>query len=567
MGELVEPSCRRGGATGKIQGFFAALRGTKIAALGPNAGVCVALLMGLGCHGGVRPPGTVVVVIESSPNNLDPRQGTDAQSERIGALVFDALVKKDEHFELKPWLAASWDQPDALTWVFHLRDGVRFQDGRPLEAADVVWTIESLIEPKLAGLISSKSGAFAAVESAEAEDRLTVVVHMKRPDAGLLFNMSDGLFGVVPRGAGSDFGLHPVGSGPYRFVSQMQDKDVVLERWDGCWSGQEKRQASLSGEAGKKGPQAEGDGATGARDIKWLRFDVVPDTITSALELQKGSADAASNVLTPDMVYALRNAPGLETASGPGSNVWYLNFNVEDTALRDKRVRQAVALAMDRPAIVAALWRGHARLADTLLPPGHWARASDAQLAQYPHDAVRAASLLEAAGYHADKDGVRLTLTLKISTDETTRLLAVVLQQQLRAAGIALHIRAAEFGTFYSDVTQGAFQMYILKWIGSNEDPDIFRYMYSSASFPPKGANRGHYVNARIDALLARASAETGPPEVVEAHRRAEYIEVQEILAQEMPSIPLWYPNNEVVHTDRLKNMVSNPDGNFDFLR
>jgi peptide/nickel transport system substrate-binding protein len=109
--------------------------------------------------------------------------------------------------------------------------------------------------------------------------------------------------------------------------------------------------------------------------------------------------------------------------------------------------------------------------------------------------------------------------------------------------------------------------MYILKWIGSNEDPDIFRYMYSSASFPPKGANRGHYVNARIDALLARASAETGPPEVVEAHRRAEYIEVQEILAQEMPSIPLWYPNNEVVHTDRLKNMVSNPDGNFDFLR
>ncbi len=148
----------------------------------------------------------------------------------MGGLIFDALVKKDEHYNLVPWLATSWEQPDALTWVFHLRDGVRFQDGRPLEAEDVVWTIESLIDPKL-GLISAKSGNFGSVDQVEARDRLTVVVHMKRPDAGLLFNMSDGLFGVVPRGAGSDFGLHPVGSGPFRFVSQVQDKEVVLERW------------------------------------------------------------------------------------------------------------------------------------------------------------------------------------------------------------------------------------------------------------------------------------------------------------------------------------------------
>jgi peptide/nickel transport system substrate-binding protein len=528
----------------------------------------VALAGLMGCHEVQRPAGTVVVIIESSPNNLDPRQGTDAQSERVGALIFDALVRKDEHYNLVPWLATSWEQPDALTWVFHLRDGVRFQDGRPLEAADVVWTIESLIDPKL-GLISSKSGNFRNIDRVEARDRLTVVVHMKRPDAGLLFNMSDGLFGVVPRGAGSNFGLHPVGSGPYQFVSQVQDKEVVLERFAECWS--ERGAMRPDGIDPTLSQNARKDGAPELRgrtpEIQRIRFNVVPDTITSALELQKGSADAASNVLTPDMVYALRGAKGLETAKGPGSNVWYLNFNVEDGALRDKRVRQAVALAMDRPAIVAAIWRRDARVADTLLPPGHWARASDAELAQYPYDPARAAALLEAAGFPAGKDGVRLTLTLKISTDETTRLLAAVLQQQLRAAGIALNIRAAEFGTFYSDVTRGAFQMYILKWVGSNEDPDIFRYMYSSASFPPKGANRGHYVNARVDALLAQAAAETGPAEVVEARRRAEYVEVQKILAEEMPSVPLWYPNNEVVHTARLKDVVSQGDGNFDFLR
>ena len=541
------------GFTDKMRGFFAALRMTTVWL---GAGLFVGALLALiGCHGSPRPPSTIVVIIESSPNNLDPRQGTDAQSEHVGPLIFDALVKKDTHYNLAPWLATSWEeQLDPLTgseeWVFHLRDGVHFQNGQPLEAADVVWTIESLIDPRLAGLISAKSGNFAAVDRVEARDRLTVVVHMKRPDAGLLFNLSDGLFGVVPRGAGSDFGLHPVGSGPYRFVSQVQDKEVVLERSPGCWS----EQLSVDGEP----PQPQ---------IQRLQFDVVTDTITSALELQKGSADAASNVLTPDMVYALRNAPGVQTATGPGSNVWYLNFNVQDPALRDKRVRQAVALAIDKPAIMAALWRGHARLANSLLPPGQWARADDAELAQYPHDPARAAALLQAAGYPAGKDGVRVRLELKISTDEVTRLLAAVLQQQLRAAGIAVNIRSAEFGTFYSDVTHGVFQMYILKWVGSNEDPDIFRYMVSSGSFPPKGANRGHYVNPRVDALLAQAATETGPAAEVEARRRAEYVEVQKILADEMPSIPLWYPDNEVVHTERLQRVVSQGDGNFDFLR
>jgi peptide/nickel transport system substrate-binding protein len=523
-----------GSLLSKIRGFF------------PVILIALLLLYSTGCHTPPTPPNCITVILESSPNNLDLRQGTDAQSERVGGLIFDALVKKDEHYNLRPWLATAWEQPDPLTWVFHLRDGVRFHDGRPLEAADVVWTIQSLIDPTLAHLISPKSGNFASVDHAEAPDRLTVIVHLKRPDAGLLFNMSDGLFGVVPRGAGSNFGLAPIGSGRFRFVSQVQDKEVVLERAPNSWST---------------------DLSELNEPVQRIRFSIVPDTITSALEMQKNSADVASNVLTLDMVHALEGAPGLAITSGPGSNVWYINFNVEDPTLRDKRVRQAVALAIDRPAIIAALWRGHAQLADTLLPIGHWARAADSDLAQYPLNPTRAAALLEAAGFHPDKNGTRLHLTLKISTDETTRLLAVILQQQLRAAGIALNIRSAEFGTFYADVTHGAFQMYILKWVGSNEDPDIFRYMYSSSSFPPKGANRGHYINPRIDTLLTAAAAESGLPDQVQSRRRTAYIEIQKILADEMPSIPLWYPENEVVHTARIEGIHSDADGNYDFLR
>ena len=534
----------------------------------------LALVCAVGCQRRARQGDEVVVIIESSPNNLDLRQGTDAQSERVGGLIFDALVKKDGHFNLQPWLAQSWEQPDPLTWVFHLRDGVRFQDGRPLEAADVVWTIESLIDPRVTAglpggsLVSAKGGNLASVDRAESRDRLTVVLHMKRPDAGLLFNLSDGLFGVVPRGAGRDFGMHPVGSGPFRFVSQVQDKEVVLERFPGCWSSGIRDQGSGIGEPDPTHRDtAAMNGAPEGLQIQRVRFAVIPDAITTALELQKGSADVASNVLTLDQVHSLEGVRGLGIETGPGSVVYYLNLNVADPLLKDKRVRQAIALSLDRPSIVASLWRGHARLADGLLPPEHWAAARPEEIARYGHDPARAAALLEQAGFRAGSDGLRLTLTLKTSTDETTRLLGAIMQQQMRAAGIALKIRPAEFGTFYSDVTRGAFQMYVLKWVGSNEDPDIFRYMYSSASFPPKGANRGHYVNARVDALLAQASAETGTPEQAEVRRRAEYVEVQKILAEDLPSVPLWFPENEIVHTDRMVGLKNEPDGNFDFLR
>lgn len=490
-------------------------------------------MIAAGCNSGSRDRKTVVMIIETSPNNLDLRQGTDAQSERVGGVIFDGLVTKDEHFNLQPWLAERWEWPDPRTLVLHLREGVLFHDGRPMEAEDVAWTIRSMIDGTL---ITAKGGAFASIDRITVLDRETLVLHMKKPDTGVLFNLSNGLFGVVPRGSGGDFGLHPIGTGPFEFVSAVQDKEVVVRRNQHYWAG--------------------------APNVERIRFAVVPDAITSALELRKGSADLASNVLTFDMIHALGKAPNVSIASGPSSVVIYANFNVTDSILKDRRVRQAIACAMDRRAIVEALLRGHARLAQTLLPAGHWAAASDDEMATYPHDIARAERLLEEAGFSRKADGVRLRLTMKTSTDETTRLVAAVLQQQLRAAGIQLNIRSAEFGTFYSDVTRGAFQMYALRWIGSNEDPDIFRYTYGTAAFPPKGANRGRYSNSLVDELLRSAAEETDM-----AKRRAAYIEVQKILAYDLPGIPLWYPDNEVVHSNRIHGVKPEASGTFSYLR
>src|SRR3954452_13688066 len=222
-------------------------------------------------------PNTVVMVIESSPANLDPRVGTDAQSERIDELIFDALLRRDDHFNVLPGLAERWENPDPLTYVFHLRRGVRFHDGRPLTSKDVKWTFDSLLNGSIR---TSKAVTYRAVASVDAPDENTVVFHLKQPYASLLWNVSEGAVGIVPYGSGPEVSRRPVGSGPFRFVSQEQDKEVVLERNADYWDAP----------------------STVAR----VRFMVVPDDTTRILELRKGSADIAINALTADAVDAIR---------------------------------------------------------------------------------------------------------------------------------------------------------------------------------------------------------------------------------------------------------------------
>ncbi|WP_420239761.1 ABC transporter substrate-binding protein [Telmatobacter bradus] len=483
-----------------------------------------------GCHASRRDPRTVVFLIESSPANLDPRIGTDAQSQHIDELLFDGLVARDRSFHFVPALATRWEQPDPLTVVFHLREGVRFHNGKQLTARDVAWTLDSM---RNGTVVSPRTASYASVDSVEARDPLTVVFHLKHPDNYLFTNLSTGALGIVPEGSGKDFWKHPVGTGTFRFVSQQIDQDVVVERNTASW---------------KLVPQ-----------IERVRFAVVPDAITATLELEKGSGDVAVNSLPMDALPELAKRPNLAMEDTPGTQIQYLAFNLRDPLLSDVRVRQAIACAMDRELIVRTLLLGRGQTAESLLPPAHWAWTGAVE--HHDYNPALAGKLLDAAGHPRGKDGVRFHLVMKTSTDEATRLLAAVLQQQLAQVGIALDLRSYEFATFYSDVTRGAFQLYSLRWIGGNEQPDIFNFAYSSASFPPKGANRGHYVNPRLDALLSDAAQNLD-----QQKRKADYVEVQQILAHELPALNLWYRDSIVVHNRRLSNVVPTPSGSFAFL-
>jgi len=479
-----------------------------------------------------QPPdrNTLVMIIESSPTNLDPRVGIDAQSERIDSLIFDDLLDRDEHLNVTPALAESWQIPDPLTYIFHIRLGVHFHDGHPLTSRDVKWTFDSLLQGKIR---STRAAAYRYVDHIEAPDETTVIFHLKEPFSNLLWNLSDGSMGIVPYGSLSEITSQPIGSGPFRYVSAEPDKEVILERNDSYW-----------------GAKAH---------VQRLRFTVVPDPTTRALELRKGSADIASNALTSDTVLALQKEPNLEVEQSPGTILSYLAFNLRDPILRDVRVRQAIAYAIDRRPMIEYLWRNFAQPAASILPPQSWAYNPD--VPKYDFAPEKANKILDDAGY-PEKDGVRFHLTMKTSTEESTRLLAAVLQQQLRAVGIVLDIRTFEFATFFADVTSGAYQIYSLRWIGSNEDPDIFEYAFHSDNFPPHGANRSYYVNPRIDVLIGQGRSETDLD-----RRKAIYDEVQTILATDLPYINLWFLDNVLVHTKRVRNIHMNPSGNYDFLK
>jgi peptide/nickel transport system substrate-binding protein len=494
----------------------------------------VTLLALAGCRSAQRDPRTVVFLIESSPTNLDPRIGTDAQSEHIDELLFDGLVMRDSNFQFKPALAESWEQPDALTLVFHLRNGVRFHDGRLLTARDVVWTIDSMRNAKSAGaVITAKANSYASIQSVEARDERTVVFHMKHADNFLLINLSTGAMGIVPAGSGREFWQHPVGTGPFRFLSQQIDQDVLLERNLLSWSA--------------------------VPHIARVRFAVVPDAITASLELEKGSADVAVNSLPMDALAALEARPNVAVERTVGTQIQYLGFNLRDPLLQDVRIRQAIACAIDRDLIIRTLQRGHAQPALSLLPVNHWAYSGAVE--RYDYNPVRAEQLLSEAGRKPDQNGVRLHLTMKTSSDEGTRLLAAVLQQQLAQVGIALELRSYESATFYADVRRGAFQLYSLRWIGGNEQPDIFGYAFATASFSPAGGNRSHYSNPRLDALLDDAAQSADA-----AKRHGDYVEAQQILARDLPAFNLWYRDTIVVHSRRLTHIAATPSGSFSFL-
>lgn len=479
-------------------------------------------------------PGDVNFLIESMPTNLDPRIGTDAFSQRLDSLIFSSLVELDAQRIPRGELAEKWETPDPVTYIFHLRSGVKFHDGRPLSSADVKYTFDSILDRTVT---SPKRGSFALIRSIDAPDATTVIFHLREPYAGFLWVIARPAIGIVPAGSGADFSNRLIGTGPFRFVSAEQDDNVVIERNDKYFGG--------------------------APKIPRVRFRVVPEAVVRALELRKGSADVEVDSLTPDMIPVLRKQSDIDVTDVPGTNYQYIAFNLGDDTLAKREVRQALAYATNREDIIQYLYRAQAHPADGPLPDNSW--AYEPRIRRYEYDPQHAERLLDAAGFPREPAvrGMRVKLTLKTSTEESSRLLAAVLQEQWRKVGVDLDVRPLEFATLFSDMARGNFEIFTLRWIGANNDPDtFFDYVFDSKMIPPAGANRGHYRNPEIDALLNRARVESN-----QEKRRELFSNVQKIIAEDLPYISLWFMDNVSVHRKRVGEVQLSPTGDYDFLR
>ena len=272
-------------------------------------------------HRPVDNPNIIVMGVTSGPNNLDPRIASDDTSQKLGQLIFSSLMTLDEHLRAVPQLAERIENPDPLTWVITVRRGVKFHDGHELTSADVRYTFRSLLAP---GFISPLKGAYRMVRSVDARDRYTVVFNLNEPFATFPGNLV--VPPIAPDGAGPSFRDHPIGTGPYKFVSHAVDDRLELAAFDDYYGGR---------------PRNDG-----------LVFRFVPDDIMRGLELRKGTMDLVVNDIAPDIVHQLERQPSLQTVQSPGTDYQYIGVNLRDPILRDVRVRQALAYAVDYDAII-----------------------------------------------------------------------------------------------------------------------------------------------------------------------------------------------------------------------
>jgi peptide/nickel transport system substrate-binding protein len=455
----------------------------------------------------------IVFAVATPPTVLDPRLASDAASERINALMYDRLVRIDERGLPEPAMA-TWQQLAPQHYRLSLLpDRPAFWDGSKPNAADVVASYTSVIDPTLA---SPHAGALDHVERIEAISADAVDFHLTRVDPLFPTRLT---IGIAPADRIGDRTLarEPAGSGPFRFVGWRADGGITLER---------------------------------RRDLARFSVVPVPDPTMRVLKLLRGEAHLLQNDLPTELYKYLADRSDIVVTRTPGTTFAYLGFRLDDPELADRRVRAAIAHAIDREAIIRHLFDDHARPAGGLLRPGHWAAADDLRGFTYAPGLAR--QLLADAGYGDDRP---LHLSYKTSTDPFRLRIAHVLQDQLRAVGVEITIASFDWGTFFGDIKAGRFQLYSLAWVGVNT-PDILRYAFHSESLPPGGANRGRYRSALIDEWIDTAEQATAD------EARELFVAVQRKVHDDLVYVPLWYEGNVAASRD-IVGYAPGYDGNY----
>jgi peptide/nickel transport system substrate-binding protein len=437
---------------------------------------------------------TLRIGLSNEVRGIDPYGETSVADKSVYTAVYDGLVAFDRNLTVVPELAESWSTPDERTYLFHLRDGVRFHDGSVCDAEAVSQSFQWLLD---ASNPAQARPELSEVQDVQAADRLTVKFALKTPSAPLLSTLADRAGKVVSPTArakyGQDFARHPVGTGPFQFSEWLPDDHLTLTRFDGYWD-------------------------TRVPLLDRLTFRAIPDASVALTELKTGNIDFLQAV-DPKDVAEIRSNPKLASLEGPGVNFWGIWPNTAKGPLASKPLREALSLAIDREAILAAANFGLGQLAPGPIPASSWAFDSNAPLVR--RDLAKARAKLAEGGR---PDG----FDLKLSTSPPGKRTAELAQAQAKEAGIKIDIQLMEAGAFFAVVQSGQGEAHAIGW-GGRTDPDgnVFPMFHSKGAW-----NGGKYANPEVDRLIEQGRAVTEREQ-----RKQTYLAIQQLLNQDVAYI------------------------------
>jgi peptide/nickel transport system substrate-binding protein len=442
--------------------------------------------------------GRLIAAIAGEPDQLDPNKTSAYFSFEVLENVYDTLVEPDADLQMRPALAESWDvSPDQLVWTFHLRRGVKFHDGSPLTADDVVYTYRRIIDQQL-----SNVDKLSAVTDVRAIDPATVVLRLKHPTPNLLTNLGGfkGMAIVQRKNVESgQIATHPIGTGPFAFESQKSGDSISLKANPDYWGGPPK--------------------------VAGVIFRFIPEKSTALSALQAGEIDWTDSIPT-QRVNQLSGDDSVNLAVTPSNDYWYLALNEARKPWSDVRVRQAIAYAIDRDSIVAATSYGTAAKNQLAIPKGSFWYTD---YGKYRYDIEQAKSLLQEAG--ASPKNLDMLVTNEYPETVTA---AQIIADNLVPLGITVNIRTVDFATWLDEQNSGHFDMLMMGWLG-NIDPDDFYYAQHHTNGT---SNAQKYSNPEVDRLLDAGRVETNPDARAGIYRKA-----ATIIADQCSYIYLYNPS------------------------
>ncbi len=468
--------------------------------------------------------GTIKAEINSDVANLDPMPSTLLVDRQVLYNIYDSLVAIDKDLKIIPSLAESWQTPDPKTYIFKLRQGVKYHDGTDFNADSVKWNIERYLTDKR----SLRGPEIGFVQTVEAMDPYTVKFNLKAPFAPLLANLSDRAGMMVSQKAaeagGIDFTRKPLGggTGAFKFVEWVKDDHIALERNANYW----KKDAS----------------GTALPYLDKVTIRPIVDATVALTNVKTGDVDVSHYLPAKD--YASVKA-GKEIILQETTGLGYASIalNVRDEPFNKKELRQAFAEAIDRDQLLKTIFFDVGKPAYGAFPPSNF--AYDPNFKPYTGHASKAKEYLKAGG---KPDGFTCEMKIRSGDPETSQL-AQLVKDQVAKAGITMNLIQIDYPTLVADQQAGKYQANLTGWSGRiDPDGNVYNQLHT-------GTPNNLYSNPQVDDLLDRARAASD-----QVQRKEMYQQVQKLVADDAPTVYYQFPLSFMLTRPTIQGMTLYPD-------